>query len=145
MIVKKIHCLECDTILEADFDKKIYKASCGCKNKTTLDNEFRISKPGSVVYAIDKTKVKAQVLEDIEDLKTGEWFYLIEPEDENTPKYKKWVGKYGGSCHGFIEGMIVDFTTEEEMTFNECRTYLKTNNVQGSEGQIYHLLYPKKD
>ena len=142
MKVKKIHCLSCNTILEADFDKNVFNADCGCDNQTKLRNTFRISQPGSLVLAIDKSKVKGQALYDVENttIKKGEWFYLIEPDKDDEPKYKKWIGKYGGTCSGFIEGMVVNFETEKTMTFNECRTYLKTNMITGDEGQIYHLM-----
>ena len=147
MKVKKVHCLNCDTILEVDFDKQDkrkkdikYFDECKCSNKTSLTNYFTISQPGSIIQAIDKSKVKAQSLKDTKFCKKDEWFYLIEPDNENTPKYTKWHGAYGGDCVGFLEGVGVNFTTEEPMTFNECRIYLKTNKVYGVEGQIYHLI-----
>lgn len=147
MIVKKIHCLACNKILDADYDNGVTFVECGCDNGTSLSNEFRISQPGSYVRAIDKTKVKAQALSDIEnsDIKSGDWFYLIPPETVDTPKYTQWLGRYGGSCSGFIEGLAVKFKTDKPMTFSECRTHLKTNNVTGSEGQIYHLSNGIKD
>jgi hypothetical protein len=142
MKVKKIHCLLCDSILEADFDNGISYAECNCENQTSLTNSFRISQPGSYVRAIDKTKVMAQALYDIEalDLKKDDWFFLIQPENESSPKYKKWIGKYGGNCSGLVEGLLVSFETNSPMTFNECRIYLKTNFVAGADGQIYHLV-----
>lgn len=149
MKVKKIHCLNCDTILEVDFEdknrKKDYKSSyaeCGCSNKTSLTNYFTISQPGSIVSAIDKSKVKAQALQDYDVCKKGEWWYLITPENEDTPRYTKWSGTYGGNCSGFMDGLGVDFETPKPMTFNECRIYLKTNMILGEEGQIYHLISP---
>lgn len=150
MKVKKIHCLNCDTILEVDFDviKKgnrkyeDYEKSCGCENQTTLINFFTISQPGSIVTAIDKSKVKAQALQDYDYCKKGEWWFLVTPENEDTPKYTKWHGAYGGKCDGFISGCGVNFETEKPMTFNECRIYLKTNMIKGVEGQIYHLIAP---
>lgn len=145
MKVKKIHCLACNTILEADFDKGIYEVECGCDNKTHLSNTFRISQPGSRVYAIDKTKVKGQALEDSRDFKKDEWFYLSLPDTEDEPKYTKWRGKYGGDCPGFIEGVVVEFETEEPLTYNQCRTYLKTNIVEGVEGQINHVYKGMED
>lgn len=153
MKIKKVHCLVCDTILEVDFDKtskrKKYDdsyAECGCSNNTTLTNYFTISQPGSIVTAIDKSKVKAQALQDCDFCKKDEWFYLVVPDDENTPRYTKWHGAYGGiNCDGFLEGVGVNFTTETPMTFNECRTYLKTNKVYGVEGQIYHLISHLED
>lgn len=139
MRVKKVICLECNTVLEVDYDVKNYvnTQSCDCPNETSLYNYFTISQPGSIVRAIDKTKVKAQLLYDTENVgKAGDWFYLIKPEDENTPKFTKWEGKTEDG--GFTGGLIVDFETEP-MTFNDCRTYLKTNVVMSSEGRIYSL------
>ena len=88
MKVKKIICLNCDTTLESDYDKKEYKVfvKCGCPNETSLENYFTMSQPGSVVKAIDKTKVKAQALEDYPFAKKDEWFYLIKPKTKETPK-----------------------------------------------------------
>jgi len=145
--VKKIHCLSCNTILEADFDKGQSYIACKCINGTELHNRFTISQPGSLVIAIDKTKVKAQAIYDIKgtSIKKDDWFYLIEPEKDNEPKYTSWTGRYGGSCSGFIEGLVVDFKTDLPMTFNECRTYLKSNMVTGPEGQIFHLISNKED
>ena len=138
MRVKKIHCLSCDKIIEVDFDNNQSYFECGWKNETSLSNQFRISTPGSIVRAIDKTKVKSQTLSDIEDLKLkkGNWFYLIVPENENTPKFSNWSGGY---CNGFVEGVMVDFKTDIPMTFNACIIYLKTNMVTGEEGKIYHI------
>ena len=138
MKVKKVRCLVCKTTIEADYDKGVRFAQCSddCKNKVKLFNTFRLSSPGSVVEAIDKTQVQAQ------DQNTMDWWYLIPPEDSSSPKYTEWVGRYGGGVSGFIEGMIVDFKTED-MTFNECRMHLKENFITGDEGRIYSVLRPK--
>ncbi len=138
MKIKQIHCLNCDTILESDYDKKDYEdyVECNCENKTSLMNYFTFSQPGSIVRAIDKTKVKALAQDDFPFAKKGEWFYLITPEGEDEPKYTKWRGNT--EAGGFTGGMSVNFETEP-MTFNECRTYLKTNTIMHPEGRIFHL------
>jgi len=137
MKVKKVRCLVCGTTLEADYDKGIKWAACeeDCPNQVRLLNTFRLSSPGSVVEALDKTKVQAL------DPDTEEWWFLIEPEDKNTPKYTEWVGRYGGGVNGFIDGLQVDFKTDP-MTLNECRMHIKSNVVLGPEGRIYSLLGP---
>jgi len=152
MRIKKIICLECNTILEVDFDKKNYKSfkECSCPNKTSLENYFTISQPGSIVRAVDKSKVKFQyaynvqgaIIESQSDSPEN-WFYVLEPDNENTPKYTKWLGKLEDG--GFLGGVATEFETDVPYTFNECRTYLKTNNVQSSDGRIYSLIKHLED
>lgn len=138
--VHKIHCLICDKIIETNDDV----VSCGCKNETTLNNQFTLSRPNSTISALDKTKTKGQLLYDIDGLgKTGDWFFIREPETESTSEHTRWKGQLGGNTPGFLAGKVVEFTTPL-MTSNECRQFLKTNYVTDKEtdGQIYHLWYP---
>ena len=144
MKVKKIRCLLCRTVIENDWEKEVVRSgvSCNCKNETTLINFFTLSQPQSVVTAIDKTKVQAQLLEYDKKLgNTGDWFYLIEPETKETPKYRKWLCKLEDG--GIIGGLIVEWESPKLMTFNECRMYIKNNNVQHKDGRIFHLIKNK--
>mgnify|MGYP007066223399 CR=1 FL=1 len=135
MKVKKIVCLSCGTELVSDYDKKNYESfvECDCENETSLQNYFTISQPGSIVRANDKSKVKAQALQDYEFCKKGEWWILASPD---TKTFTKWRGRIEEG--GFTGGLSVEFETEE-MTHNECRTYLKTNRIMHEDGRIFHV------
>ena len=125
MKVKKIKCLKCGKLLESDFTKKNYNSlvKCDCDNETSLMNYFTFSQPGSIVHAIDKSLVEAQALQDFDICKKGEWWNL---GNTDKTKYTEWEGKLEPG--GFVGGLIVKFKTNP-MTFNECRTYLKSNIV----------------
>ncbi len=132
MKVKKIKCLKCNTILESDFDLKDYESfvECGCSNKTSLQNYFTFSQPGSIVRANNKILVEAQLLYDTDWGKIGDWWVLGVTD---KTKYTEWSGRLEEG--GFVGGLSVDFKTPQPMTHNECRTYLKTNRIiDKSEG-----------
>jgi len=135
--VKKVHCLTCDSILEAWFST----TKCDCENNTILDNRFRFTTPNSIISAKDKTKLKAKALEDFPFSKKDEWFFVREPEDENTPKCREWVGQTGGNYHALCEGIVVKFFTEEAMTANECRMLLKKQVIKEQDNylRVYHF------
>ena len=128
MRVTTIKCLECETILVSDYSQKKYESfvGCNCTNETSIENYFTISQPGTIVRAIDKSKVQALI--------NDEWVNLGSTDDV---KYTEWLGVTEGG--GFAGNLQVYFNTEP-MTSNECRTYLKKNNILCSEGRIYHVL-----
>jgi hypothetical protein len=142
MKVKRIKCLACNTVLTADWEEGQTFSKCGCSNGTSIENYFKLSQPGTIVRALDKSKVEAQLLYDTEWGKAGDWWVLAEPEDENTPKFTMWMGKIEEG--GFTGGLIVTFKTSP-MTFNECRTYIKTNRVMTTDGRVYHLMKGLED
>jgi len=136
---KKIHCLVCNKILEVDyeevnFDRNQLYVKCGCENRTSLDNYFPVASENSTISALDKTKVKFQVLEDGKWGKKGDWVFVRPPENENTPKFSRWVGQTPNHT-------IVVFETEESMTPNSCRQLLKAEEVfdEKSGERVYHF------
>ena len=135
MKVKIVKCLSCGTILESDYDEKNYETfvECNCSNETSLQTYFTFSQPGSIVRANDKSKVQVQALKDYDFCKKGDWWTL---GSEDKTKFTKWRGRTEEG--GFTGGLSVEFNTEP-MTYNECRTYLKTNIIQFNEGRIYHV------
>jgi len=131
----KIQCLVCNEILEADpINTDVNFAECSCDNHVELINIFRWSEPFSTIRAADKTKVKAQAIDDLRWAKKGEWFFVRPPEDENTPKYKKWMGQTK-------TGRLVVFETEDKITPNACRQLLKLREIIDlpTGERIYHF------
>ncbi len=105
------------------------------ENKTVLDNSFHFGTPDSIIRAKDKTKLKAQALQDLGKIaKKGEWFYVRKPEDENTPQFSKWVGQT-------TSGKVVIFKTDKTITPNSCRQLLKSEEIIDIDSgeRIYHF------
>lgn len=140
----KVKCLVCNTIIEANpFNNESLKsfAECNCENHVQLINDLKNGDEYSTIYAEDKTKVMAMALEDSKRAMNGEWFYVREPEDENTQKYQEWVGQTGGNYHAFCEGIVVKFFTEKAMTANTCRQLLKKEIIKEQDNhlRVYHF------
>lgn len=66
-------------------------------------------------------------------------------EKQNEPKHKIWNCALGGNeTSGFCEGLMVKHEFPENMTYNQARTYLKTNKIMNEDGRIYHVMSPSE-
>ncbi len=78
--------------------------------------------------------MKGRLLEDKKGCgKKGDWFYIREPEDKDTPKFSRWLGQT-------ISGFVVIFETKL-MTPNTCRQLPKSDDIRDIDSgeRIYHF------